>query len=227
MKDKGLHVVAKGETPAIYIYDEIGPSWMGLIDGKSVLTALASIGKAKEINVRVNSVGGDVWEGHAIYNALVGHPARIVVDVDGLAASAASVVSMAGDEIRVAANAMMMIHRASIRINGNAQELAKAIETLSRIDKIMADIYVARTKRAEEEIVGMMDVETWMTAQEAVDAKFATSVSQALKVTAAVPDGIYRNTPERFRTPAAGPARVAASAAEQRNKELRRRLGIR
>src|ERR1051326_7085538 len=102
-------VSSDGSNLLLMVYDELGPEWLGMISAETFVPILDSF-KGSTINVRINSPGGDVFEGNAIYNALVRHPAQVIVDVDGLAASAASVVAMAGSKIRMAANSMIFVH---------------------------------------------------------------------------------------------------------------------
>lgn len=135
--------------------------------------------KAKEIVVRVNSGGGDAFEGVAIFNALKRHDARIVVDVEGLAASAASIIAMAGDEIRVHQGAMIMIHEASTFAWGNAKDLRSSADRIEKIGVEVADIYVARSGKSKDEVLKMMADETWMGAKDAVSLGFADEVIPA------------------------------------------------
>jgi ATP-dependent protease ClpP protease subunit len=160
---------AKNDTTEILIYDEI--SMFG-VSAKDFVTALRDV-KTPNIRLRINSPGGDVFDGIAIYNALRAHPAKKTVHIDGLAASIASVIAMAGDEIVMADSAFMMIHDSWGMAIGNADELRALANTLEQIDGTIADIYRARTGKKADELRAMMDAETWMTASQAVDLKFA------------------------------------------------------
>lgn len=238
---EGLTVKAAGggHDPEIYIYDDIGPGWLGMIDGDSVVRALSQLpANHKRVVVRINSPGGDVFEGFSIYNALARHPAEVIVEVDALAASAASVIAMAADEIRMAANAMMMIHRSWTIALGNALDLGHVAEVLGQIDGIMVDTYTARTGQSKDDVQAWVDAETWMTAAVAVERGFADAVGQDLQVSASIPEGRFKNVPERFkdalkpeprarRQPAeeTPPASVAAGVRE-RIALTRRRLGV-
>lgn len=243
---KGLRINDAGADPELYIYDDLGPSWAGMIDVDSVVRALKQLpANHKRVIVRINSPGGDVFEGFAIYNALARHPADIVVEVDGLAASAASIVAMAGDTIRMAANSMMMVHRAWTIAIGNGADLAKTVEVLNKVDENLAETYAARTGLDVEEIAVMLDEETWLQADEAVAKGFADEVGQELQVAASVPAGRFKNTPSRFlealnpaspgkpadRTPPADPPAPpappsAGHAVRERLALARRRLGV-
>lgn len=186
-----------GSRPEIFIYDEIGPSYWGLIDAKSVIRELEQLGNVPEIGVRINSPGGDVIQATAIYNALARHSAQIIVDVDALAASAASVIAMAGDVVRMAANSYMMIHRASTIAWGNAEELEKVIALLRKVDSTIIDTYTARAqgKATREQLEAWLDAETWLTAAEAVDCGLADEIGQELLVGAQIREGLFKNTP--------------------------------
>lgn len=133
------------------------------------------------IIVRINSPGGDVFAGVSIYNALVDHDGKVVVKVEALAASAASFIAMAGEEIIMLPGSMMMIHNPWTFAMGNSEELAKVVEMLEKTGESIASIYVARTGQSEQSINDMLKAETWMTAQEAVDLGFATEALEAKK----------------------------------------------
>src|ERR1051326_8732232 len=101
MKPNAFRAEAVGDTLTLHVYDDIGPEWMGMVSAETVVAALDANKGAKTINVRINSPGGDVDHALAIYNALVRSPAHVVVDVDGSAASAASLIAMSGNKIRM------------------------------------------------------------------------------------------------------------------------------
>lgn len=184
------------------IYDQIGPSWMGMIDGKLVADALAEAGPVKEIEVHINSVGGSVFEGVAIYNILKDHPAKVRMKVDGLAASSASVVLMAGDEIEVPRNAPVMIHNPETFAAGGQAEMQRTADFLGKVRDSIVDTYAARTKKPAAELIAMMDAETWMYGDEAVKHGFADRVSGELKIApVAEPSNLattFRNAPENL-----------------------------
>lgn len=160
------------------IYGEIGPSWWGpdVISAASVERELRDFPSASKINVRINSPGGVVTEGHAIYSLLTQHPARVVVTVDGLAASAASVIAMAGNEIRMSIAALMMIHNPWGIAFGEADDMRREAMVLDKMAGVIADIYAQRTGQSNEQVLQMMSAETWFTADEAVEQGFATAV---------------------------------------------------
>jgi len=171
---------ADGDTADIYIYDEIMPQWMteffgGGISAEGMITQLNDI-SASTINVRINSPGGAVFEAIAIYNALVTHSATINVFVDALAASAASVIAMAGDKITMMVGAQMMIHDASGIELGNAAELRAFADFLDRQSDNIASIYAERSGGDPADLRGLMLAETWMFSEEAVELGLADEV---------------------------------------------------
>jgi ATP-dependent protease ClpP protease subunit len=132
---------------------------------------------ATRIRVSVNSPGGDAFDGIALYNALAKHPAHVRVEVDGLAASAASVIAMAGDEIVMGTGATMMIHDASVTMQGSASELRQAAETLDTLSEGIAAIYARRAGGDPGVWREAMLAETWLSGEEAVEAGLATTVA--------------------------------------------------
>ena len=131
---------------------------------------LAKYPNAAEIHLYINSYGGSVFEGTAIYNQLRRHPAKKIVHVDGFACSVASVIAMAGDEIIMPRNAMMMIHNAWMYACGNAAELRKAADDLDAINRGNRQAYLQKAgeKLNEEELMQMLDAETWLTAEDCI-----------------------------------------------------------
>lgn len=135
-----------------------------------------------DLTVHINSPGGDVFAGVAIYNALKDYSkGKVVVKVDGLAASIASVVAMAGDEIIMSPGSMMMIHNPWSVGVGSSDELRKAADTLDQIKDSILPIYTERSGMSEDEVKDLMDAETWMTAEKAVELGFADTVQKAVK----------------------------------------------
>lgn len=184
----------------IWIYDDIGPDWMGLISSKQIIGELAKA-KGKPVTVRINSPGGDVVEAQAIYNALRRHSSeggKVTVEIDALAASAASFIAMAGDSVSMAENAMMMIHKSWSVSVGNADAMRSTAEVLDKFDGILAATYAARSKMSADDVMPLLEAETWMTAAEAVDKGFADEVGQPLKVAASIKEGRYAKTPSKF-----------------------------
>lgn len=175
-------VRAEGDA-TLYIYDTIVASdadaeWLGGVSAESLVPRIRSLG-VDTLNVRINSPGGDVFAGRAIEQALRDTRANVTVHVDGVAASAASIIAMAGNSIRIAQGAMFMIHRAWTFALGNANDLLSIAALLEKIDGTLADTYAARMDLPRDEVLALMSAETWYTAQEAVDAGLATEVMSA------------------------------------------------
>lgn len=164
-----IRAETSGEA-TVYIYDVID-SWFG-VDAQEFVRDLAAL-EASTIHVRINSPGGSVFDGMAIYNALKQHPARIVAHVDGLAASAASVIALAGDEVRMGAGAFFMIHNAWGMAIGEASDMRQMADTLEKISGSLVGIYATRTGMDPSEVQALMDAETWFDAEEAIEAGFA------------------------------------------------------
>lgn len=178
----GLHAAA--DDPAtISIYEGIGEQWDGSgMTAKRMGGILRSHGN-KDVIVSINSPGGDFFEGVAMYNQLREHPAKVTVRVVGLAASAASVIAMAGDEVQIARTAFFMIHNAWTVVLGNRLDLQDAIDMLTPFDMAMADVYAARTGLDIKQVTKMMDKDTWIGGSESVDLGFADSLLAADQVT--------------------------------------------
>ena len=169
-----------GKTPVLSIFDDIGAYG---VSAKSFLNDLRTV-TTDEVDVEINSPGGDVFAGLAIYNGLRASGKKINVKVLGLAASAASLVAMAGDTIEMPENAFMMIHNPWGFAMGGADEMRNTADVLDKIGTGLVSTYAKRTGKTDQEITALLDAETWMTAQDAVDAGFATSVTAALAVKA-------------------------------------------
>lgn len=146
--------------------------------------------KATTLKVRINSGGGSLFDGVAIYNALRLFKGRIIVQVDALAASAASIIAMAGDERHMPSNTMLMIHNSITYADGNAKDLINTAKVLEQLDEAMASTYVNRTGQTMESIRNMMDNETWLQAKDALSLGFATHVTEPVEVNASITNDI-------------------------------------
>lgn len=166
---------AADSADSIDIFDVIGVDWWTGegITAKAVAAALKGRG---DVVVNINSPGGDFFEGVAIYNLLREHKAKVTVNVVGLAASAASVIAMAGDEVRVARAGFLMIHNAWIVAVGDRHDMADAVAFLEPFDDAMAKLYGARTGKKTADIVAWMDNETWFDGDAAVANGFADAL---------------------------------------------------
>jgi len=186
----------------IFIYSEISASkfWGDETTPKDFKDELDGLGDVGTLNIYINSPGGDVFAGNSIYNMLKRHKAQKVVYIDGLAASIASVIAMAGDKIIMPKNSMIMIHKAWAGIMGNSADMIKMADTLKQIDVSIASAY-ERTGLSNEKIVDLMENETWMTAEEAVEYGFADEVEDAKEFAACTSRdflNIYKNVPENI-----------------------------
>lgn len=174
---------ASENDPSISIYEVIGedPWTGGGVTVKRVDAALRSIGN-KDVVVNINSPGGDVFEGIAIYNRLREHQGKITVKVLGLAASAASVIAMAGDEVQIGASSFLMIHNAWVLAIGNRHDMREVADFLEPFDRALADVYVARSRQDLGTVQAAMDAETWFNGSQAVELGYADSLLAADEV---------------------------------------------
>ena len=196
---KGYQIKAKTSSAEILIYEEIGDGWLGGISAKQFAEDLKGLKGIKEINLRLNSEGGSVFDGHAIFNALRNHDARVVVDIDGLAASIASIIAMAGDEIRMAENAFMMIHDPWVVAAGTADELRGQADVMDKVQEKLVNTYVKRTGGDADEMSEWMAAETWMNAEEALERGFVDSITEETRMAARVRDTKrYKHVPENL-----------------------------
>lgn len=169
-------VVAKDSNATISILDVIGENWDGSgITARRVSAALRSIGD-QAVTVDINSPGGDFFEGVAIYNLLREHPAKVTVRVLGLAASAASVIAMAGDEVQIGKAGFIMVHNAWVLAIGNRHDLVDAAKTMELFDAAMAALYAERAGVDEKQAARWMDDETWFGGDAAMDAGLADAL---------------------------------------------------
>lgn len=186
---------ANAETASIFIYDEIGTFG---VSADSVRRELANI-DSPVINLSINSPGGDVFDGIAIYNELLSHKARVNVRVTGLAASAASIIAMAGDEISIAENGFLMIHNAWSMAIGNKRDMWDTGDVLNAIDKSLARTYSSRTGAEFDDVAAMMDAETWLDAETAKSLKFADSIIETESANALFDLSIYSQVPDALK----------------------------
>lgn len=167
---------ASEDEATISIMDPIGENWEGTgVTAKRIGAALRAIGK-RDVTVNVNSPGGDFFEGVAIYNMLREHQGKVTVRVMGLAASAASVIAMAGDELLMGDGAFLMIHNAWAMSIGNRHDMRAAADQLEPFDAAMATVYANRTGMKVQEVAVLMDAETWINSAQAVDQGWATGL---------------------------------------------------
>lgn len=165
---------AEADDATISILDVIGEDWWSGegVTAKRIAGALRRIGD-RPVTVTVNSPGGDMFEGLAIYNLLREHPAPVTVKVIGIAASAASVIAMAGTDIQIARAGFLMIHNAWVVAAGNRHDMREIADWLEPFDAAMTDVYATRSGEDRAEVARLMDAETYLSGQQAVDRGFA------------------------------------------------------
>lgn len=170
---------ARTDDNSISVFDVIGADWYGEgVTASRIAAALRSIGGA-DVTVNINSPGGDMFEGLAIYNLLREYEGKVTVKVLGLAASAASIIAMAGDEVQIGRGAFLMIHNCWVYAMGNRHDLQQIAEDMVPFDKAMNDIYAARTGLDAATIGAMMDAETYIGGSDAVEKGFADRLLSA------------------------------------------------
>lgn len=173
-----------GDELELLLYDVIGEDWYGGTSAKSVAQEIGAAKDAKTINVRINSPGGNVFEGFAIYNALRQHSAKVIVNIDGFAASIASVIAMAGDTVRIAENAQVMIHNPRVGVWGESDELRRNADLLDSLKDGILQSYFNKSDAGGEELSQMMDAETWLDANEALALGLVDEVAKPLEMAA-------------------------------------------
>jgi len=173
----------------VYIFDEIGAFGM---NAQSFIDEIKGF-KNTPLNLHINCVGGDVFEGMAIYNVLKKRTAETTVYIEGIAASMGSVVALAADKVVMAENSLFMIHNAWGGAMGEAKELKKTANLLEKISNEIADIYIKKTNLPYDKVKEMMDEETWLNADEAFELGFVDSISDAIKVAAKYDVSKFKN----------------------------------
>lgn len=173
---------ASATKAEIILYAGIGQDWWGdgsMISAKQFSDELKKLdASVNEIVVRINSPGGDVFDGIAIYNRLKQHPAKVCVYIDGLAASIASIIALAGDEIYIGDGALYMVHLPWTFAYGNRMELDNTVSRLMDVEEQMISIYAKKSKMDRAEIKALLEAETWMGAEEAIEKGFVDSKAE-------------------------------------------------
>jgi ATP-dependent Clp protease, protease subunit len=187
----------EAEGAVISIFDVICYDWWTGegVTAKRIAGQLRSL-VGQDVIVNINSPGGDYFEGLAIYNLLREHSGRVIVRILGIAASAASVIAMAGDEVQIARAGFLMIHNAWVTTSGDRHQLRETADWLEPFDATANDIYAARTDLPAEEIAAMCDRETWIGGAEAIEKGFADALLSSDKIT---DDPQQRERGERLR----------------------------
>lgn len=210
-------ITARESGPVdIFIYDVIGKDWLSSdgVSAREFVQALAPH-KARDLIVRINSPGGSVFDGQAIASALRDHAGHVETRIEGLAASIATVIALAGKRVTMAETASMMIHNPVCLCHGDAREIRGTADMLEKLGGQIADVYAARTGKAKADIVKAMDATTWFTAQEAKEWGFVDEITAPLKAAAAFDLSRFTNVPTALSVPqpATTVRRVAEAAA--------------
>ena len=195
--DKPRSISVDNEISTIWIYDTIGADMFGGVDAQEVARQIASM-TGETITLRINSPGGDVFAGRAIAAALKASKAKVVAYVDGLAASAATTILMAADEIVMAEGSFLMVHNSMTFTYGNKEEFLEIAGLLEQIDEAIAADYIQRTGKDKDKVKKWMDDETWFSAADAVEQGFADSIADTngTKNAAAWNLSAYNNAPK-------------------------------
>ncbi|GDP44468.1 phage protease/scaffold protein [Escherichia coli] len=201
----------------IYIYDEIG--FWG-VTAKQFVSDLNALGNITHINLHINSPGGDVFEGIAIFNALKNHGASITVYVDGVAASMASVIAMVGDPVIMPENAFMMIHKPWGVSGGDADDMRDYADLLDKVESVLLPAYAQKTGKTTDEIAAMLADETWMSGAECLAHGFADQVTPEVKAMACIQSKRteeFKKMPESIRNMIIPPRNSATREPENPN----------
>ncbi|MCO5412857.1 MULTISPECIES: head maturation protease, ClpP-related [Ralstonia] len=229
-----FNVVASGDNEVtVYLYDYIvSDDWWGGVSATTFVKELAGI-TADVIHLRVNSPGGDVFAARAMETALRGHSAKVIAHVDGLAASAASFLIMAADEIEISDGAFLMIHKAWTALWGNADDLRSEADLLDKIDATLVRTYEQRSGQSADDISAWMTAETWFGADEAVEKGFADRKADASAQPSAKASAwnlqAYSNAPKPASNEPAAPVNAPAQTTRAQAPDfsaMRRRLDL-
>ncbi len=210
----GLRITnANGENPTVYLYGVIGDEYGG-ITSDQFRKELAEIPAKSPINLNIHSDGGSVFEGIAMHSQLAQRKGPVYVTVDGLAASAASFVAMAGKTITMAQHSWMMIHEAHGAMHGRAGEFRAAADRLDAMNSEIMSIYSGRWKGSMDELRAAMDAETWMDAEATVAHGLADCIGESMSIAACVDSSLfkYENMPEMLAKAGPSPAFLAREA---------------
>lgn len=210
----------------VIVDSELEAEYWGGVAPEPFVKAIKAI-DADVIHLRINSPGGSVFAARAMETALREHRARVVVHIDALAASAASFLAMAGDEIVIAKGAMVMIHKAWSFAWGNADELHKTADLLDKIDTTLVQTYADRSKLSADDVSAAMAAETWYTAQEAVDAGLADRLADdSVKASAQWNLSAYAHAPVQTPAPQPDPTPEPQHASADHRARAEQRLRV-
>lgn len=198
---------ARTSGTEVLIYDEIGAYG---VTAKGFLAELGALPGDAAIDLRLNSPGGSVFDAVAIYNALKRHAGDITVWIDGIAASAASYIAMAGDTIIMPENAFLMIHDPSGLVMGTAEDMRSTAEALDKVKGSLIQGYAAKSGKSDDEIAALMAAETWLDAKDALDFGFVDRIAEPVKLAASFDVARFRNAPPEVVEAASEPDAPAA-----------------
>lgn len=172
--------LVKNESGAtIYIYDVIDSYWG--VGARAVIEALAEAGDETDVSIRINSPGGDVFEGRAIMAAIRNHKGKTTAYIDSLAASAATSIAIACDEVVISQGAFFMIHNASSAVWGDKNAMRETADLLEKIEGSIVADYIGKTGKEEQQVIDWMNAETWFSADEAVEYGFCDRLADSAK----------------------------------------------
>jgi len=202
---KWFEIKNKADKAEIWIYEEIGEDWWTGegVTAKSFQKELSAI-KASQIDLHINSPGGQAFEGITIYNLLKQHSAKVTTYIDGLAGSIASVIALSGDKVFMAENALFMMHEPSGYAFGNSEEMRKTADLLDKVGRSISLAYQDKSGKDEKEIKDLMVDVSWLSAQEAKGLGFVDEITGAADMTACakfVPimeKAKFKNIPKNF-----------------------------
>ncbi len=196
----GYRVVNRDNNASadMYLYGVVGGDFGG-VTPEQIASDLKAL-KGKPVCLRINSEGGSVFDGKAIYSLLKSSKSQVTTCIDGLAASIASLIAMAGDVVTISGGGMMMIHNAWMVAAGDHRDFRKNADMLETVSGTLADVYASRSGMDRAKIIKMMDDETWMTAKETLAAGFATAILDDMKVAALItrPEA-FKNLPANLK----------------------------
>ena len=223
---RGVKAEAKvdGDEATIWLYGVIGYDWLsdsGIV-AVDFVKELADL-NVKTIHLRINSPGGSPFDAQAMKVALEQHPAQVISYIDSLAASAASIVALAGDEIEIAEGGFFMIHKAMGLAIGNSDDMTDMAERLEKVDGVLAADYQKKSGQKKAQIEEWMKAETWFTAQEALDAGFADKIFEGKEAENRFDLSVFENAPEMLQSEKASVEKTEASelaAKEESDEDL-------
>lgn len=208
-----MKIQMRNKTAEVLLYEDIG-GWFG-VTADMFVKEIKQLKDVSTINLRINSNGGNVFDGVAIYNYLKSHQARVEVDIDGIAASIASIIAMAGDEVRMAENAWMMVHDPWIVTGGTAGELRKTADTMDGIRDTLLDTYMMRATVTRDDMSSLMAEETWLNAEDAEGIGLANAITREMAVAAHVHRDWFRHPPQALVDEANQPADECIDPADE------------